>query len=81
MPILFAWRQFKYIAMALNNPIVNTLHAHARAGGYVIGVGVHICWYVGRYVGRYICLWTKKRFESYFSDQFTFSIIRGRTSH
>ena len=36
---------FNIIAMALNNPIVNTLHAHARAGGYVIGVGVHI--YVG----------------------------------
>ena len=27
-----------------------TPHAHARAGGYVIGAGVHI----------YICLWTKK---------------------
>ena len=36
---------------------VVTPHAHALAGGYVIGAGVHI--YVGT-VGRYICLWTKK---------------------
>ena len=38
-----------------------TPHAHARAGGYVIGAGIqYICRYVGSYVGRYICLWTKK---------------------
>ena len=30
----------------------------ARVGVYVIGAGVHIN------VGRYICLWTKKEFES-----------------
>ena len=40
--------------------------------GYVIGSGVHI------YI--YICLWTKKIFESYFSDRLTFSNIRSRTS-
>ena len=28
----------------------------------------------------YICLWTKNIFESYFSDQLTFSNIRSRTS-
>ena len=38
---------------------------------YMIGAGVHI----------YICLWTKKIFESYFSDRLTFSNISSRTSH
>ena len=51
---------------------VITLHAqHER--GKVIGVGVHM----------YICLyslWTKNVFYLYFSDQLTFSNIRGRTS-
>ena len=28
-----------------------------------------------------ICLWTKKKFESYFSDRLTFSNIHSRTSH
>ena len=28
----------------------------------------------------YICLWTKKKFESYFGDRLTFSNIRSRTS-
>ena len=41
----------------------------------MIGVGVHII------ICLYICLWTKKNFESYFSDRLTFSNIRGRTSH
>ena len=41
----------------------------------MIGVGVHII------ICLYICLWTKKKFESYFSDRLTFSNIRGRTSH
>ena len=36
----------------------------------MIGAGVHI----------YICLWTKKIFESYFSDRLTFSNIHSRTS-
>ena len=30
---------------------------------------------------RYICLWTPKKFESYFSDRLTFSNICGKTSH
>ena len=47
-----------------------TPHAHARAGGYVIGAGVYI----------YICLWTKFFWGSYFSNQLTFSNIRGWTS-
>ena len=41
-----------------------------RERGKVIGCGVH----------KYICLWTKKIFESYFRDQLTFSKIRSRTS-
>ena len=32
------------------------------------------------YIGRYICLWTKNHFESYFRDRLTFSSIRGKTS-
>ena len=35
----------------------------------------------GRYViNIYICLWTKKIFESYFSDRLTFLNIHSRTS-
>ena len=35
----------------------------------------------GRYViNIYICLWTKKIFESYFRNRLTFSNIRSRTS-
>ena len=52
-----------------------TPHAqHER--GKVIGVGVH----VRIYIIIYICLWTKPFFLLYFSDRFTFSNIRGRTS-
>ena len=47
-----------------------TPHAQ-RERGKVIGCGVHIL---------YICLWTKKIFESYFRDQLTFSNIYSRTS-
>ena len=41
-----------------------------RERGKVVGCGVHI----------YICLWTKKVFESYFRGRLTFSNIRSRTS-
>ena len=41
--------------------MIFTLHAHVRAGGYVIGAGVHI------YIYRYVC-GPKKFFESYLSD-------------
>ena len=44
-----------------------TPHAHARAGGYVIGAGVHM-------------FADKNKFESYFSDRLTFSNIHSRTS-
>ena len=47
------------------------LTINMRERGKVIGAGVLI----------YICLWTKKKFESYFSDRLTLSKIRGRTSH
>ena len=43
---------------------------HSASRVKVIGAGVHI----------YICLWTQKIFESYFSDQLTLSNIRSRTS-
>ena len=55
-----------------------TPHAHARAGGYVIGAGVHIYIYI--YI-ICVCLWTKKILESYFSNRLTYSNIRSRTSH
>ena len=46
-----------------------TPHAQ-RERGKVIGLGVLV----------YICLWTKKIFESYFRDRLTFSNIDSRTS-
>ena len=52
--------------------IIITPHAQCERGK-VIGCGVHI------YI-LYICLWTKKKFESYFGDRLTFSNIRSRTS-
>ena len=48
-----------------------TPHAQ-RERGKVIGRGVHI------YI--YICLWSKKKFESYFRDRLTFSNVDSRTS-
>ena len=49
--------------------LVVTPHAQ-REWGKVIGRGVHI----------YICLWSKKKFESYFRDRLTFSNVDSRTS-
>ena len=46
-----------------------TPHAQ-RERGKVIDRGVHI----------YICLWSKKNFESYFRDRLTFSNVDSRTS-
>ena len=54
--------------------MVITPHAQ-RERGKVIDRGVHIYIY-----NIYICLWTKKIFESYFRDRLTFSNIRSRTS-
>ena len=48
-----------------------TPHAQ-RERGKVIDRGVHI------YI--YICLWSKKKFESYFRDRLTFSNVDSRTS-
>ena len=50
--------------------IIRYYPAHTARPGKVIGCGVH----------NYICLWTKKIFESYFRDRLTFSNIRSRTS-
>ena len=47
-----------------------TPHAQ-RERGKVIDRGVHI----------YICLWSKKKFESYLRDRLTFLNIDSRTSH
>ena len=49
--------------------LVVTPHAQ-RERGKVIDRGVHI----------YICLWSEKKFESYFRDRLTFSNIDSRTS-
>ena len=55
---------------ALNRGIGTVFIPHAQhERGKAIGCGVHI----------YICLWTKKIFESYFRDRLTFSNIRSRT--
>ena len=43
-----------------------------RKRGKVIGRGVHI------YI--YICLWSKKKIESYFRDRLTYSNVDSRTS-
>ena len=51
-----------------------TPHAQ-RERGKVIDRGVHIYIY-----NLYICLWSKKKFESYFRDRLTFSNIYSRTS-
>ena len=40
----------------------------------MIGRGVHI------YIYIYICLWSKKKIESYFRDRLTFSNVDSRTS-
>ena len=48
--------------------------ARAAREGKVIGRGVHI------YIYIYICLWSKKIFESYFRDRLTFSNVDSRTS-
>ena len=48
-----------------------TPHAQCERGK-VIDRGIHI------YI--YVCLWTKKIFESYFRDRLTFSNIDSRTS-
>ena len=53
--------------------IVITPHAQ-RERGKVIGRAVHI------YIYIYICLWSKKKFESYFRDRLTFSNVDSRTS-
>ena len=53
-------------ALYFINIILFTPHAQ-RERGKVIGRGVHI------YIYIYICLWSKKKFESYFRDRLTFS--------
>ena len=54
-------------------PLFFLITPHAqRERGKVIGRGVHI------YI--YICLWSKKKFESYFRDRLTFSNVDSRTS-
>ena len=50
-----------------------TPHAQCERGK-VIDRGVHIIIYI------YICLWSKKIFESYFRDRLTFSNVDSRTS-
>ena len=59
------WLQTTYVSSIF----IITPHTQ-RERGYVIWSGVHI----------YICLWSKKIFESYFRNRLTFSNIRSRTS-
>ena len=55
---LFIYLLFRYIILIFFVMLfIITPHAQ-RERGKVIGVGVHM----------FICLWTKKKFESYFSD-------------
>ena len=61
---LFSVNYFNHQQSSLITP-----HAQ-RERGKVIDRGVHI----------YICLWSKKIFESYFRDRLTFSNIDSRTS-
>ena len=56
--------------------IIITPHTQCKQGK-MIGVGVHI--YI-IYIYIYIYLWIKKKIESYFSNQLTFSNIHSRTS-
>ena len=61
--------------LLLFNSCIYSIHVfitpHAqRERGKVIDRGVHI----------YICLWLKKKFESYFRDRLTFSNVDSRTS-
>ena len=62
---------------------VITPHAQ-RERGKVIDRGVHIYTILHREYYRtlrYICLWSKKKFESYFRDRLTFSNVDSRNSH
>ena len=59
----------RYDCFSLYNRALVTPHAQ-RERGKVIDRGVHI----------YICLWSKKNFESYFRDRLTFSNVDSRTS-
>ena len=62
-----------YVCCSLNHHVVVVFTPHVQhEQGKVIGCGVHI------YI--YICLWTKKIFESHFKDRLTFLNIRSRTS-
>ena len=62
-----------FTALALDSVkltmFIITPHAQCERGK-MIGRGVHI----------YICLWSKKKFESYFRDRLTFSNVDSRTS-
>ena len=63
------------IRITENDEYLNSLftpHMHVRAGGFVIGAGVHI------YMCLYVC--GQKKIESHFSDRLTFSNISSRTS-
>ena len=42
--------------------------------------GKYYCKNMKYRINRYICLWTKKKTESYFNNRLTFSNIRSRTS-
>ena len=64
-----------FMSVMSNKTAIFTPHAQ-RERGKVIGRGVHI--YI--YIYIYVCLWSKKKFESYFRDRLTFSNVDSRTS-
>ena len=41
--------------ISFGKPSFITPHMHARAGGYVIGAGVHIYIYIYIYIYKYVC--------------------------
>ena len=66
---LFVHRMMSHNSIGKYRHLVINPHAQ-RERGKVIDCGVHI----------YICLWSKKKFESYFRDRLTLSNIDSRTS-
>ena len=72
--MLFCQQWFNFISLLdISYRELITPHAQ-REQGKVIDRGVHI------YIYIYICLWTKKIFESYFKDRLPLSNIDSRTS-
>ena len=67
----FCFLKKRFLNLTINMQLLYLITPHAQCErGKVIDRGVHI----------YICLWSKKKFESYFRDRLTFSNVDSRTS-